>query len=265
MRYLYLAMLRQKDHLSLILAVFISITLLFTNESKDIRLLRAKANDFFAVLYAPMAWVRALGTLEEEANLLREKNLQLTLQMESMLHLAEENRHLRDMLNFKRDSRISLQPAKVIHKGLTSNMVSLTVDVGKREGISENNPVLTPKGIIGKTVLVGETSSVVQMISDHNFRISVRILPGGSTGILRWLNDDVCEIREVQKNAKVGVGDAIVTSGFSDYFPNDIPVGYVIGIRDERASFQKIVSVKMHNDLSSLLNVFIITEVVDAQ
>ncbi len=212
-----------------------------------------------------MAWIRSMGTLEEEANLLREKNLQLTLQMESMMHLAEENRHLRDMLNFKRDTKISLQPAKVIHKGMVSNMVSLTVDVGKQHGIVENSPVLTPRGIIGKTVLVGEMSSVVQMISDHNFRISIRILPGGSTGILRWLNEDICEIREVQKNAAVNVGDAVVTSGFSDYFPKDIPVGEVIGIRDERASFQKIVSVKMHNDLSSLLNVFIITETADEQ
>ncbi len=52
MRYLYLAILRQKDHISLVLAVLISITLIFTNESRDIRLLRAKANDFFSVLYA---------------------------------------------------------------------------------------------------------------------------------------------------------------------------------------------------------------------
>jgi len=56
----------------------------------------------------------------------------------------------------------------------------------------------------------------------------------------------------------------VVTSGFSDFFPKGIPVGEVIGIQDERASFHKIVSVKMHNDLSSLLNVFIITKIVNA-
>jgi rod shape-determining protein MreC len=78
------------------------------------------------------------------------------------------------------------------------------------------------------------------------------------------LNAGICEIREVQKNAIIRVGDSVVTSGFSDFFPKGIPVGEVIGIQDERASFHKIVSVKMHNDLSSLLNVFIITKIVNA-
>ena len=52
---------------------------------------------------------------------------------------------------------------------------------------------LTPEGIIGKTVQVGEkSSSLVQSISDNNFRLSVRIMPSGAVGILRWHSNSMC-------------------------------------------------------------------------
>ena len=63
-----------------------------------------------------------------------------------------------------------------------------------------NHAVLTPDGIIGKTIQVGKYSSLVQSISDNNFRLSVRIMPSGAVGILRWHNNSMCKIYEVQKN-----------------------------------------------------------------
>lgn len=261
MRSLYLALIRQKDHIILILAVIISFILILSNEARDVQILRAKSNDIFTAIYSPVAWLRSMATLEEEADLLRQKNLQLTLQMETMLQLADENKKLRDLLDFERDSKLTLHPAKVINKGFSPNMVSLSIDVGSNSGITENNAVITPRGVVGKTVLVGKTSSIVQMIADHNFRVSVRILPGGHTGIMRWLGKDLCEIREVQKNAQINVGDQVVTSGFSDIFPKNLLVGEVVGMRDERASFQKIITVKINDDLGSLINVFVVTEI----
>lgn len=261
MRSLYLALIRQKDHLALVLAVVFSSGLILSNESRDVQILRAKANDIFTVIYSPVAWMRSMAVLEEEADLLRQKNLQLTLQVETMLLLADENRELRGLLDFERESKLVLHPAKVINKGISPNMVSMSIDVGSVAGITGNNAVITPRGVVGKTILVGENSSVVQMISDHNFRISVRMLPGGYTGILRWLKDDLCEIREVQKNAVVKVGDKVISSGFSDIFPKNLPIGEVVGIRDERASFQRIVTVKIYDDLGSLVNVFVVSKI----
>ena len=107
---------------------------------------------------------------------------------------------------------------------------------------------------------MGETNSIVQLITDVNFRISVRILPSGSVGILRYLNDDICEIREIQKNANIELGNAVFSSGFSSIYPPNLPIGTVIEIQDEISSFQKIVKVRISSKIGSLLNVFVIRD-----
>ena len=139
---------------------------------------------------------------------------------------------------------------------LISNLSSITINVGKNDGVVINQPVIIPDGVIGKTVVVGKTNSIAQLITDVNFRIPVRIFPSGSVGILRYLYDDICEIREVQKNAQIDIGNTVKTSGFSNIYPPNLPVGDVIEIQDERGSFQKIVKVKISSNIGSLLNVF---------
>ena len=56
------------------------------------------------------------------------------------------------------------------------------------------------------------------------------------------------------------IGDKVVTSGFSDIYPPGLPVGSVSGVLDDRGSFQKVVNLKLPNDITSFQNVFVITE-----
>ena len=90
--------------------------------------------------------------------------------------------------------------------------------------------------------------------------MSTRILPSGATGILRFINASTAEIREVQKNVEINIGDKVVTSGFSDIYPAGLPVGTVKGVYQDRGSFQKVVSITLPNDLNAFKHVFIITE-----
>ena len=235
--------------------------MLSNGESDNIRLLRSKANRFFTILYSPITWVRSMALIEEEAALLRGKNLQLSFQVESMRYLLEENNRLEELLDFQRQSKMTILPARVINMSASPYLSSsLSIDVGLESGVEENDPVITPKGIIGKTTIVGNNASIVQMINDVNFRLSVRIKPSGSTGIMRWLDGDLYLIKEVQKNANVNIGDKVVTSGFSDIFPNDLPVGEVVNITDERGRFQKSVVVQINENIGSIINLFVIVD-----
>ena len=233
--------MENKHHVLFIICTLLSFYLLFLNNStKNVALFRARAIDLFSTLYKPVAWIKYSYTLDEENTLLREKVLQLSLQVSSMQFLETENQRLQNLLSFKRENQLILLPSKVINKGILPNINSLTIDVGKESGVEKNDPVLTPKGVIGKVIISGEYSSIVQLINDINYRLSVRILPKGNTGILRWYGNNKCQIREVQKNASVRVGDGVVTSGFSDIYPKNLPVGTVSSIIDKSGSFEKI-------------------------
>ena len=261
MRTLYLILLKRKDIFTLILSVILSLLMLSNGESDNVRLLRSKANRFFTILYSPITWIRSMALIEEEAALLRGKNLQLSFQVESMRYLLEENNRLEELLDFQRESELTILPARVINMSASPYLSSsLSIDVGQESGVEENDPVITPKGIIGKTTIVGNNASIVQMINDVNFRLSVRIKPSGSTGIMRWLDGDLYLIKEVQKNANVNIGDKVVTSGFSDIFPNDLPVGEVVNITDERGRFQKSVVVQINENIGSIINLFVIVD-----
>ena len=68
--------------------------------------IRAKTAELIAFVTSPVTWVKSLMFLEEENRLLREKNLSLTLQVESMLNLEKENQERNQMMNFKSNTNL---------------------------------------------------------------------------------------------------------------------------------------------------------------
>ncbi len=260
MRNLLLFIIKNKEHFVFAVTFSLSISLLFNQNDDEMSVIRGFSSDFVSYLSSPMVRVKSLAIVSEENQYLREKNLQLNLQLESILYAADENENLRKLLNFKRESNLNIIPASIINKGIQTNIKSLTVDVGSKDNVRTNQAVLTPSGVIGKTIQVGENSAIIQSISDNNFRISVRIMPSGAVGILRWYDSSICKVYEVQKNVDVNIGDRVITSGFSKIYPPKLPVGTVSGVYDERGSYQKVVNVKIQNDFESIQNVFIVLD-----
>ena len=257
---IYLTIVKHKDHFVFAFAIIFSTFILLNNESPKMSIIRGKATDVVSFFSSPFAWIQSLMFLEEENQVLREKNLELSLKVESMLNLQNENNALMEMLEFKKNKKFIIKSAKVVNKGIQPNLLSIIIDRGTVDGVKNNLPVLTPKGVVGKTIEASKNNSIVQLISDANFRLSTRILPSGATGILRFVNGETAEIREVQKNVVINIGDKVVTSGFSDIYPAGLPVGTVKGVYQDRGSFQKVVSIYLPNDLNAFQHVFIITK-----
>ncbi len=249
---------KNKHHLVFILAIFFSLIIINNSNSAAIKPLQHTINNFSTIVNSPFARFNLLIKTAKENELLQEKLIVLSLEKETLLEYEFENDRLKEMLDFKRGSTVDMIPAKVLNMGLQPNLLSMTVDVGSESGVEKNNPVIIPSGIIGKIVKVSNHSSVVQLISDPNFRIGVRFLPSGATGILRWRINNTCEVREVYKNSIINVGDKVVSSGLSDIFPEGLHVGTVSSVADARNEFQKVVSVQIEENLSSVIYAFII-------
>ena len=258
MRNLLLFIIKNKDHFVFAVTVTLSISLLFNRNNDEMSVVRGFSSDIVSFLSSPMVKVKSLAIVSEENQFLREKNLQLNLQLESILYAADENKNLRELLDFKRETKLKIIPASIINKGIQTNIKALTIDVGSRDSVITNQAVLTPYGVIGKTIQVGKNSAIVQSISDNNFRLSVRIMPSGAVGILKWFDSNTCKVYEVQKNVDVNIGDRVITSGFSKIYPPKLPVGTVSGVYDERGSYQKVINVNIQNDFESIQNVFIV-------
>ncbi|MFQ6676341.1 MAG: rod shape-determining protein MreC [Fidelibacterota bacterium] len=242
----------------MLVAVALSVSLLSSNESQSIQILRGKINTVFSAVYSPVLWVKGVAKVRAENALLREKVTQLTLLNSSLLQHKRENERLRAMLDFRRNTRLDLVPARVISGGISPLTSAITIDVGRNQGIGPNTGVMGIDGIVGKTVSAGNRSSVVQLMSDYNFRASVKLENSGTVGILRWKQNDSFEVWEIPKTVQVTAGERIVTSGFSDIFPENLPVGEVTGFRDSPEMLHKVVTGRAYTDFTALENVFAI-------
>lgn len=247
-----------QDRLSLVICIIISFVLIFNNDTDIIRKSKINSLDTFAFLYAPFNWLDNQLFLTKKLEVLSSENLKLNLENQVLKVHEEENIKYREFLNFKKRDNYSFVGADVMSKGISANISSLLINRGLEDGVKINDPVLTSRGVVGKIVSSSKYSAEVQLISDVNFRLSVKIVPDNVEGVLRWIGDDICEIVELKKISDIEIGDVVLTSNLSIYFPPNLPVGEVISIFEKSVSSNRVVRMKLFSDLSTINQLFVI-------
>tara|TARA_Y100001970_G_C14188879_1_gene834178 strand:- start:558 stop:1349 length:792 start_codon:yes stop_codon:yes gene_type:complete len=245
---------------TLVICIFLSLVLIFSDSNEKIQSFRLSITESFAFLYEPFNWIDNQSFLLKRVEVLSSENLKLKLENELLSSNKIENDYLRELLDFQERVEHKFIGSDVIARGNSSNLNTILIDRGFSAGIKEHSPVLSSRGVVGKVIVSSEKTSVVQLISDGSFRLSVKIMPSEAEGILRWKNDTICEIFEVQKTSDISIGDPVITSNLSTYFPPNLPVGEVVSMHEKSDSFNKVIRIKLYSDLSKLNQLFIISE-----
>ena len=147
------------------------------------------------------------------------------------------------MLQFKKASPLSLVGTGVVSSQLSSHVQTLILNTGKSNNIEINLPVIDIYGLIGKTISVGESASVVQLITDKNFRISVRAGEKWNLGLFIPTHGKFGNIEGIPKSQNIKTGDLVITSGISRIYPKDIPVAKIVSVEvDSERPFLQIVA-----------------------
>ena len=208
---------------TLLICIFLSLALIFSDSNEKVQSFRISITKNFSFLYEPFNWIDNQSFLLKKVEVLSSENLKLNLENELLLSNKVENDYLREFLNFQDRETYKFVGSDVISRGNTSNLNTILINRGLESGIKKNSPVLSSRGVVGKVIASSENTSSVQLISDGNFRLSVRIMPSESEGILRWKSNTICEIFEVKKTSDINIGDSVVTSNLSTYFPPNLP------------------------------------------
>ena len=96
------------------------------------------------------------------------------------------------------------------------------------------------------------------MISDKNFKVSVRLGKDFSLGIFSPTHKSLGIVDGIIKSANIHIGDIVYTSGISTIFPEGIPVAKVVSInKDNDKAFQDIV-VEILADLNNYNYIFVL-------
>ena len=249
-----------KEYIVLLGCVLFSLLLIFSNRNKQIDVVKTFTIDLIGSIQARIAYFSKYTSLEEENRFLRLQNTELALENSRMRAAQQENERLKKLIGFKAQSDYSLIAGKVIGRNSSGFMNQILLDVGEKDSITKNMPIVLPGGLVGKIYRVEENYSIGQLLLDQNFRVSAKVQRSSIKGIIGWESDRNCSLNEIPNRSDVQPGDLVVTSGYSDIFPEGIYIGKIITAEDTQRDLFMNIRVKPDIDFNRLEEVLIITK-----
>ncbi len=218
---------------------------------------RNVASDVFAPVGDAFAWVttpvrNAFGgmsdadELRRENDRLRDKVDELEGEAAEGRNAVEQLKRLRQQLDLAFAGDIPTQIARVA-TGPFSNFDTyrMEIDKGSGDGLAVGMPVVTKDGLVGRLERVSRTRSVVQLLTDPDFKLGVRLASSQVLGVGHGGGDSGRFI--VDRGVAIGVpvepGEVVLTSGLENsIMPPDIPIGLVDRVTpDENTGLQLLL------------------------
>jgi rod shape-determining protein MreC len=246
-----------KDILALFVTSLISIIILLSNTSPQINKLKLQLSWTVSKISSPMSWYKNVFSIKEENSLLKNKLVQLSLINSELESYRQENKRLKDLLNFADDQVINYRTANVVnyHFGITNQ--TIIIDMGLLDSLTNNLPIMDENGLLGKTISISDHASLIQLITDKNIRVSIRVGYERALGIFMPTHGKYGILEGVRKTTPLKIGDIAYTSGISEIYPDNIPVAKIISISNQiEKPFQKVI-VEILGSITDLDFVFI--------
>jgi rod shape-determining protein MreC len=202
--------------------------------------------------------VRARNTeLEALTNRLMVENLRLK-------ELEQENQTLRQLLNFTRSNpQLSYEPTTVVGRSLgvdpTNLLYYVYVDIGARNSVAKDMPVITERGLVGRVTAVGPKSAQVLLLIDPASAVNAIIQNSRATGIVRGNIDGTLTMDRIPPNESVNPGDIVLTSGLGGNFPDKIVIGQVTAVEQRDQDMFQVARIRPTVDFGKLETMLIIT------
>ena len=253
-----------KEYFILALFILISLSLLAQNDNVQIRTIRALALAAVGSLQDAFGFIPNYFELKQENKVLREQNVNLADEVSRLREAKLENIRLRQLLDLKERSHFDYAGANILGKNLQLMRNTITLDVGEENGVRVNMPVVSDAGLVGKIVATSSSYAVVQILLNKEFRASAKVQRGRVDGIIVWQGGDHVLLKNVAKTLDVQVGDVVITSDYSSFFPAGIKIGVVSRTEQPQSELFQIIEVKPSVDFARLEEVFVAKYIADS-
>lgn len=149
--------------------------------------------------------------------------------------------------------------ARVVNNSINKNENFITIDKGMRDGVETEMALLSDGAIVGYILNCSDRFSVAISILNTRFRTSGRIQGQDNFGSIFWdgLRTDEVVLSEIPKYAPLEVGDTIVTTDYSSFFPPDLKIGTVQSFELINGTYYD-ARVKLFANMAGLRNVVLV-------
>lgn len=176
--------------------------------------------------------VRDAQQLRVENRRLRDKVLALGMYQETLDRYQQQIEELQGDLGIEAPGKTKLAANIVAYSPFENQF---TIDKGSNQGVKENQPVVTGKGLIGIVSAVDKQKSQVLLLTAASVSLSgiIQTEPVKVAGIIqRPLGGRL--IMKVFDNTEIPAGAEVTTAGYSSTIPRGILIGTVIEVTKDQ-------------------------------
>ena len=151
--------------------------------------------------------------------------------------------------------------ASVVSSSVNKSNNFMIIDKGMDDGVRTSMGVVSPRGaMVGYVVGCSNHYASVLPVINTSFRSSGMLLGGGNYGSIEWNGFGIHEVQltNLSKYARPEVGDTIVSTGYSGFFPQGILIGRVKNFKMNDIQTAYDLDVELAVDISSLHRVILI-------
>ena len=178
--------------------------------------------------------------------------------------MKQENNRLYRYCEIKKENpEMEFVSAKVVGRMIGDSKGNFFIDVGKADGVSVNDSVITENGFVGKIFRVGEFTSNVKTVMAPDVQVGIIDAATGNSGMLSGRSDladkNLTRMIFIKYKDSVNIDDILTTSGLSGIYPKNLKIGKVKSIDYDSSNSYYYATVAPFDNMDDIKNVFVVT------
>jgi|Wag4MinimDraft_6_1082665.scaffolds.fasta_scaffold04094_3 rod shape-determining protein MreC len=238
----------------------ISFYLIITFNDSQAKIYHNSVNVISGSIAGQASNIRSYFSLKEQNNMLLKENAKLKSKLFNLVE--KQGAKPEDLqLTVSENQIFNLISARVVNNSISLRNNFLSLNKGRKAGITENQGVIGENGVIGITKAVNDNYTTVLSIFNSQTKISARIKDKGYFGSLVWSNNgDVryMTLNDIPKHVPIKLGDKVETSGYSNLFPSGIMLGKIVGKKIPPGSSTYELKVRLYQDMTKIKFAYVV-------
>lgn len=145
-----------------------------------------------------------------------------TISYDTVSHITRDSAYIKKFV---------YEPVNYIHNTVHKPNNYLMVNKGSKQGVEQDQGIVNHQGVVGIVTDVTTHFGWAMSMLNSNIKLSAKLMKNNQLGTVEWDGKDPMYgmLTDIPAHVSVNNGDTIVTSGYSQVFPE----GVLIGIVDE--------------------------------
>ncbi len=204
-----------------------------------------------------------INNLKQENKELKEENSKLEQSLRELEILKSENIILKEYVNLKdKYAEYKTVPAYVINKDISNYNDTIVINIGTKDSVQVNMPVIADQGLVGHIISVTENTAKVQTIVDTASTVSCTITSTRDNLIARGTLEEESTLKAtyIPTDAMVLQGDSVETSGLGGIYPKGIHIGKIKQVINTKNITNRYAMIETAVDFTKIETVLVITK-----